>query len=57
MTIDDRLTTLEALWSTWAELGQAMTQTVALLAEMAPPVAFIEVATGRSASDLFPVLS
>jgi uncharacterized protein (TIGR03083 family) len=34
-----------------------LTQTVALLAEMAPPVAFIEVATGRSASDLFPVLS
>ncbi len=34
-----------------------LTQTAAILAEMAPPVEFIEVATGRSASGLFPVLS
>ena len=30
--------------------------TVGLLAEMAPPVDFIEVATGRSSAALFPVL-
>jgi uncharacterized protein (TIGR03083 family) len=34
-----------------------LTQTAAVLAEMAPPVEFIEAATGRSASDLFPILS
>jgi hypothetical protein len=30
--------------------------TVALLAQMAPPVDFIELATGRSTAALFPVL-
>ncbi|ADP78500.1 maleylpyruvate isomerase N-terminal domain-containing protein [Pseudofrankia inefficax] len=45
-------------------LGQApnvpadgLAHTTALLAEMAPPVDFIEAATGRSAADLFPVLT
>jgi uncharacterized protein (TIGR03083 family) len=35
----------------------ALTQTVAVLAEMTPAVEFIEAATGRRTSDLFPVLS
>jgi uncharacterized protein (TIGR03083 family) len=35
----------------------ALAHTAALLAEMAPPVAFIEAATGRAAPELFPVLS
>ena len=35
----------------------ALAHTAALLAEMAPPVAFIEVATGRGADGVFPVLS
>lgn len=34
-----------------------LAQTAALLAEMAPPVAFIEAATGRSATTPFPVLT
>jgi hypothetical protein len=34
-----------------------LAHTTALLAEMAPPVNFIEAATGRSAADLFPVLT
>lgn len=45
-------------------LGQApdvpssgLTQTAALLAEMAPPVTFIEAATGRSTTSPFPVLT
>jgi uncharacterized protein (TIGR03083 family) len=35
----------------------ALAQTAALLAEMAPPVDFIEAATGRRPADLFPVLT
>jgi uncharacterized protein (TIGR03083 family) len=35
----------------------ALAQTASLLAEMAPPVDFIEAATGRGAAGLFPVLS
>jgi uncharacterized protein (TIGR03083 family) len=45
-------------------LGQApnvpadgLAHTTALLAEMAPPVDFIEAATGRNTADLFPVLT
>lgn len=34
-----------------------LAQTAALLAEMAPPVEFIEAATGRANADLFPVLT
>jgi uncharacterized protein (TIGR03083 family) len=34
-----------------------LAQTAAVLAEMAPPVAFIEAATGRSTSGPFPILS
>jgi uncharacterized protein (TIGR03083 family) len=34
-----------------------LAHTASLLAEMAPPVDFIEAATGRRAADLFPVLS
>ena len=34
-----------------------LAHTAVLLAEMAPPVEFIEAATGRSASDVFPVLT
>jgi uncharacterized protein (TIGR03083 family) len=37
--------------------ADGLTHTTALLAEMAPPVDFIEAATGRSAADLFPVLT
>ncbi|GAA3234585.1 maleylpyruvate isomerase family mycothiol-dependent enzyme [Dactylosporangium siamense] len=36
---------------------EGLTHTTALLAQMAPPVDFIEAATGRSTTDLFPVLS
>jgi uncharacterized protein (TIGR03083 family) len=36
--------------------GDGVEHTVALLARMAPPVAFIELATGRSSAALFPVL-
>ena len=35
----------------------ALAHTASLLAEMAPPVDFIEAATGRAPADLFPVLS
>lgn len=34
-----------------------LTHTAAVLVEMAPPVDFIETATGRSTTGLFPVLS
>jgi hypothetical protein len=34
-----------------------LTHTASVLARMAPPVDFIETATGRSTTDLFPVLS
>jgi hypothetical protein len=34
-----------------------LAHTASLLAEMAPPVDFIEAATGRRPADLFPVLS
>jgi uncharacterized protein (TIGR03083 family) len=37
--------------------ADGLAHTTALLAEMAPPVNFIEAATGRSAADLFPVLT
>jgi uncharacterized protein (TIGR03083 family) len=37
--------------------AEGLAHTTALLAEMAPPVDFIEAATGRSAADLFPVLT
>jgi len=37
--------------------ADGLAHTKALLAEMAPPVDFIEAATGRGAVDLFPVLS
>jgi len=37
--------------------ADGLAHTTAVLAEMAPPVDFIEAATGRSAADLFPVLS
>jgi len=37
--------------------AEALAHTTALLAEMAPPVAFIEAATGRGGSGVFPVLS
>jgi uncharacterized protein (TIGR03083 family) len=37
--------------------ADALAYTTLLLAEMAPPVDFIEAATGRAAADLFPVLS
>jgi hypothetical protein len=37
--------------------ADGLAHTTALLAEMAPPVDFIEAATGRSAADLFPVLT
>jgi uncharacterized protein (TIGR03083 family) len=36
---------------------EGLTHTAAVLVQMAPPVDFIEAATGRSATDLFPVLS
>jgi len=34
-----------------------LAHTVALLAQMTPPVDFIELATGRSTIELFPVLT
>jgi uncharacterized protein (TIGR03083 family) len=37
--------------------ADGLAHTTAVLAEMAPPVDFIEAATGRSAAELFPVLS
>jgi uncharacterized protein (TIGR03083 family) len=37
--------------------ADGLAHTAALLAEMAPPVDFIEAATGRRPADLFPVLS
>ncbi|MFC7529619.1 maleylpyruvate isomerase family mycothiol-dependent enzyme [Actinoplanes sp. GCM10030250] len=37
--------------------AEALEHTAAVLAQMAPPVAFIEAATGRGSADLFPVLS
>jgi uncharacterized protein (TIGR03083 family) len=37
--------------------ADGLEHTAAVLTEMAPPVDFIEAATGRSAADLFPVLS
>jgi uncharacterized protein (TIGR03083 family) len=37
--------------------ADGLAHTTALLAEMAPPVDFIEAATGRRAADLFPVLT
>jgi uncharacterized protein (TIGR03083 family) len=37
--------------------ADGLAHTAALLAELAPPVDFIEAATGRRAADLFPVLS
>jgi uncharacterized protein (TIGR03083 family) len=37
--------------------SDGLAHTAVLLAEMAPPVEFIEAATGRRAADLFPVLS
>jgi uncharacterized protein (TIGR03083 family) len=36
---------------------EGLTHTAAILVEMAPPVAFIEAATGRRGNDVFPVLS
>jgi uncharacterized protein (TIGR03083 family) len=36
---------------------EGLTHTAAVLVQMAPPVELIEVATGRSTTDLFPVLS
>jgi uncharacterized protein (TIGR03083 family) len=37
--------------------AEGLTHTAAVLAQMAPPVDFIEAATGRGKTDLFPVLS
>lgn len=37
--------------------GAGLAHTAAVLAEMAPPVGFIEAATGRGPTDLFPILS
>jgi len=37
--------------------GEGLAHTAAVLAQMAPPIDFIEAATGRRSSDLFPVLS
>jgi len=37
--------------------AEGLTHTAAVLAQMAPPLDFIEAATGRSRVDLFPVLS
>jgi uncharacterized protein (TIGR03083 family) len=37
--------------------ADGLAHTAAILAEMAPPVDFIEAATGRTPADLFPVLS
>ena len=34
-----------------------LTHTAAVLAQIAPPVDFIEAASGRASTDLFPVLS
>ncbi len=36
---------------------EGLTHTAAVLVQMTPPVDFIEAATGRSTTDLFPVLS
>lgn len=36
---------------------EGLTHSAAVIVQMAPPVDFIEAATGRSATDLFPVLS
>jgi len=36
---------------------EGLTHTAAVLVEMAPPVDFIETATGRSTTELFPLLS
>jgi hypothetical protein len=37
--------------------ADGLAHTAALLAAMAPPMAFIEAATGRGTAELFPVLS
>jgi uncharacterized protein (TIGR03083 family) len=37
--------------------ADGLAHTTALLAEMAPPIEFIETATGRSSTELFPVLT
>ena len=36
---------------------EGLTHAAAVIVQMAPPVDFIEAATGRSTADLFPVLS
>jgi hypothetical protein len=37
--------------------AEGLAHTAAVIVQMAPPVDFIEAATGRSTTDLFPVLS
>ena len=37
--------------------ADGLTHTAAVLVQMAPPIDFIEAATGRSATGLFPILS